>query len=517
MSAEDTSRDDSTTAIEGPLPAEELARHFSQRTDLTYRRISGLSVSGADVYQSLFTGALIRDCVFTKVLFNRSDLDGMRAENSTFVECDFTSCDIRSSIFTRCRFQSCVFDSTFIDDCEFQVCELTDCSFNGASLTACRFQESSLSACVISRATFLHNKLYGSAVSDMVLADCTLLYVILRDCSLTRVSISAESVGAIFGLTREQLSQAEILHLGEKETPPPDADIIMLLSEEYWRRKWFIGHLVLAVNFELTSAVNAFNSYLSVAYRRFSELGFVKGDELEFLGDLLQELALLDRLPLLTALNVLEWCTALENVIRQNNRDLPESSADSLRVLASRVTLLTNRLLDKLDRELQALEAGDVGGTLCVRATFREKPALSLPEVLNSVGAASTLDVGQNSYLVRSEGGSYVEIVFTTLGAVIALQVFLYLLNGCVIQLTELKHRFKVLARKNAPKTYTDIAISPTQQASPLILTVLNAVVGHVKGLPLLKDPSLSGYITTNIKSLEEVECEGAPDDTRHD
>jgi hypothetical protein len=350
----------------------------------------------------------------------------------------------------------------------------------------------------------------------MVLADCTLLYVILRDSSLTRVSISAESVGAIFGLTREQLSQAKILHLGEKETPPPDADIIMLLSEEYWRRKWFIGHLVLAVNFGLTSAVDAFNSYLSVAFRRFSELGFVKGDELEFLGDLLQELALLDRLPLLTALNVLEWCTALENVIRQNNRDLPESSADSLRVLASRVTLLTNRLLDKLDRELPALEAGDVGGTLCIKATFREKPALSLPEVLNSVGAASTLDVGQNSYLVRSEGGSYVEIVFTTLGAVIALQVFLYLLNGCVIQLTELKHRVKVLARRNAPKTYTDIAISPTQQASPLILTVLNAVVAHVKGLPLLKDPSLSGYITTNIKSLEEVECEGAPGEARH-
>src|ERR1700682_271350 len=86
-------------------------QHLRPHSDLTYRSITQLTVSDADVYQSLFTGSLIRDCTWTRTRFSRSDLDGLRAERSTFTECDFSTCEIRSSHFGRCKFISCLFET----------------------------------------------------------------------------------------------------------------------------------------------------------------------------------------------------------------------------------------------------------------------------------------------------------------------------------------------------------------------------------------------------------------------
>lgn len=507
MSTEDLSQNSLPMVLTGPISSVELKRYFVPRSDLTYRKLDSLTISDIDIRQSLFTGSLIRDCVFTRVKFSRSDLDGLRIEHSTFIECDLSACDYRSNVFARCRFQKCDFNTSFIDDCEFQGCELTDCNFTNSSLTHCRFHNSSLTACSLSPGTILHNKLYDSRISDMVLGDCTLLYVILRNCTLERVSINAESIGSIFGLTWEQLSQADMVYLGEEEPIPPDVDILSLISEEYRKRNWHIGQLVLDVNFGLRPAISAFDIYLNQSYARFAELGFAKGEELEFLGDLLEELAVLERLPLLTVLNLLEWCTALESAIKQNHPDIPERSGDPLRTLASRAALLTNTLLDKLNSYFPSEEFNENDRSLCIKATFNEKPTLSLTELLNSISTASNLNIIQESRLIRVENGSYIEYVWTTLFTLYAFRIFLFLVNGCLIQLTEMKQRTRVLLRKNAPKSYVDKALSPVQQASPVMLTILRDLTTYAKSLPALKDSSLSGYIDTNIKSLEEIEC----------
>lgn len=507
MSSEELTQDGLFATISGPLDADALARHFSRRSDLTYRRIEDVTVSAADMYMSLLTGSLIRNCVFNKVVFNRSDLDGVRAEKSSFVECDFTNCDIRSSVFANCIFEACTFNGAFIDDCQLQGCDLVSCTLESATLTHCNFRKSSLRACKITRASFLHSKLYDCKVSDINVGDCTILFVILRDCQLINISLSAECVGGIFGITREQLDQAKIFYLGEQEPVPPDSDLLKLIYEQYLQRKWYIGQLVLNLNFDLVSTLAAFDAYLSLSYKRFAEFEFAKGDELEFIGDLLEELAFLNRLPLLTLLNTLEWCTALESKIKQGNRDSHESLGDPFRAFVSRVVLLTNSLLDKLDRAMPEIRVEESDRPICIKVTFDQKPILSLPELLNTINSSSPLGLAQRSHLIRVEQGSYVEIVLTTLFSIVALQVFLYLINGCVIQLTELKERTKTLARKRAPKSYVELALSNTQHGSPLVLSILPGLLAHAKGLPWLKGASLGGYLASNLKSLREVEC----------
>jgi uncharacterized protein YjbI with pentapeptide repeats len=506
MSRDDLAKDSLFTSISGPLAPEEITHHFRRRSDLTYRKIEDVRVSGTDLYLSILTGSLIRNSVFEGVKFTRCDLDGVRVEGSTFSNCEFTGSDIRSSVFVDCVFDNCDFHGAYVDDCQVQGGTLASCKFENATLSHCDFRKVSLGSCNVSEASFLHTKLHNCAISDIDVGDCTILYVILRECSLIDITISAECIGGVFGISREQLKMLNISYLGEHEPVPADSDLLRLLYEQYVERKWFIGQLVMNVSFELISTISAFDRYLSLSYARFAEFGFAKGDELEFVGDLLEELAFREKLPLLTALNVLDWCTALESVMKDRGLDSTENSGDPFHSFVSRVALLTNKLLDRLDRAVPEIHIHESDRLLCIAATFEQKPETSLSETLNLINKSSPLGITQTSQLIRVEQGSYVEVILTTLFSIVALQIFLYLINGCVIQLTELKQRLKMLVRKNAPKTYVELALSNTQPGSPLILSLLPALLAQVKGLAWLKEASMGGYVASNIRSLREIE-----------
>jgi uncharacterized protein YjbI with pentapeptide repeats len=493
--------------VVGPLSPQELDRYFVPRSDLTHRKLQGLTLTDANLRQSLFTGSLIRDCVFTRVIFKRSDLDGLRIERSTFVECDLSSCDYRSIVFARCTFKSCDFNTSFIDDCEFHLCELIDCNFSDCSLTRCRFIQSSLAACNVTMATLLHNKLYDSTLSDMVLGDCSLLYCIVRNCTLKRVSINAESIGAIFGLRRDQLEQLEIIYLGEKQAIPSDTDIVELINDEYRRRAWYIGQLVIEIGFGTVPTVSAFSAYMDHSRGRFVELGFAKGEELDFLGDVLQELDSLGRLPLLTALDLIEWCTSLESEISLKHPDQSERLQDPLHTFISRVAIIANSLLDKLDASIPKGVFEGPDRSLCVKATFNQKPILPLVKLLDWINSIPALGISEKSRLIEASTGSYVEVVYTTLLTIYALKIFLFHVNGCLVQLTEIRARTDVLLAKRPPKSYLELARNPPPQILPTVRSLLPAFRKKAKSLVSSQEQLLSGYDVPNIESLTEVEC----------
>lgn len=507
MSRPGTPDNSGLTPILGPLAQEEVTHIFGRRSDLTYRKIDHVEVNGVDLYMSILTGSLIRESTFDNVLFHRSDLDGIRAEKCVFRDCDFSNCDIRSSVFAECVFERCSFDGALIDDCQGQACQFNDSSLEGVSLAHCNFHQSTFKASKISRASLLHNKLYECEVIDVNVGDCTILYTIVRDCRLTAITISGECIGGIFGITRDQLEDMSISYLGEDEAVPPESDLLALIYEQYVRRRWSIGQLVFNLNFNLVSVLAAFDAYLSISFNRFVEFGFVKGDELEFIADLMEELALQERLPLLSAINVLDWCSALEAAIKESDSGASENSGDPFRTFVSRVVLLTNRLLDRLDVALPQIPIDKSNQPFCIEATFLEKPVVTIPELLNSIKTPSLSGDSASSQLLASRSGSYVEVVLTTLSSVVALQVLLYLINGCVIQLTELKERMRALTRKRAPKSYVQLALSNTQHASPIVLSVLPGLLAYVKGLGWLKQPALGGFAASNITALREVDC----------
>lgn len=469
------------------------------RSDLTYKTLDGLRVQKLDLHQSLFTGSLVRHSQWSGVKFRRSDLDGVRMEHCTFERCDFDICDIRSSHFVACHFVSCSLEDAFIDDCEFSQCRFSKCSFSGSSVARSRFLDSELNRCSMSPGTFLHNRLYRCTIADTALGDCTVLYVIFRDCKLTRIKLNAESAGAILGLTRQQVQDIDFIYLGKGQPTPKEVDIVGLLSEEYERRAWYVGSLVNQLNFETVSAIAAFDSYLARTQARFLSMGFAKGDEIQFLGDILEELADRASLPLSSALAVLKWCGELEP---QLSRTHSEQGPDAgLRTLIGRTTLLVQGMLETLERGLPAGLPAD--GKIELKAVFEQAPDLPLHAVMSDLVGIPAFGRTDATLLLREESGSYVEVVMTTLFSLTALQVFLFLINGCVIQITELKYRLGVLRRQDAPKAYSELALAPVQQTSPVVLSMLQALTQYVKGLSWLKEPKLGGFSAQNVKALE--------------
>jgi hypothetical protein len=300
------------------------------------------------------------------------------------------------------------------------------------------------------------------------------------------------------------------MFLGKQESAPPGFDVVELLSEEYARRQWYIGLLGLDLNFMRTSTVGAFENYFSNSFTRFAEMGFVKGDEIRFVGDVLEELASLDKLPLLTAINVLKWCSLLKAEIKTKTggSDIIDKA---LKTLSNRVGIICGALIEKIETAVPEIQLIENETPVQLKITFREKPEIPFEDFLNSIGSASRLDIQEKSYLISAKSGSYIEIVYTTLFTVFALKIFLFLLNGCIIQITEMKERIHILRRKQAPKSYADLALVPSQQISPTTQLVLQGLLQYAKTLGWLKDPSLLGFETSNIQSMELVKKENPP------
>jgi len=349
----------------------------------------------------------------------------------------------------------------------------------------------------MSPGTFLHNRYQQCSFLDMTLGDCTLLYIIMRDCTFERVRLNAESVGAILGLTKDQLQTVSFVYLGEDQRLPEGADVVELVTAEYHRRGWVLGLLIQSLNFVLTSTVNAFEQYLAATGKRFLELGFAKGDELQFLGDVVEELAHVNALPLLVAISIANWCNTLATDLQAGGAE----NQDSLRRLSSRTSLLAHLLVERVEEDALAMESTENNRLVRARIAFATAPTVSLLEVLDAASQGAGID--GNARLVRTEVGSYLEVVSASLFSVLAFQLFLFLINGCLIQLTELKQRIKVLVRRQTPKAYADLALVPIQRGSPVILSVLHGLTQYAKFLPWLKETSLGGFSAENMKGIE--------------
>jgi hypothetical protein len=182
----------------------------------------------------------------------------------------------------------------------------------------------------------------------------------------------------------------------------------------------------------------------------------------------------------------------------------------------SRTVLMSNTLLDKFDAASPRLNSSKEDLGLCVNVSFNSKPDIPLTELLNLLASQITTAALKKSYRVSFKMGSYSEIIFTTLFTLMAFQAFLFLINGCIIQLTEMKHRAKVLARRKAPKSYSELVLSPVQSASPVVLSVLSGLTSYARSLGWIRNADLSGYAHSNIKTVKEVECEnqGLPNST---
>ena len=84
-------------------------------------------------------------------------------------------------------------------------------------------------------------------------------------------------------------------------------------------------------------------------------------------------------------------------------------------------------------------------------------------QVLNDLTESAGFGVRHKTAIVREASGSYVVFLETSVATLASVQVALWLMNGCVAQLIELKARLNVVSQKRLPSVIRKRVLLPDQ------------------------------------------------------
>jgi hypothetical protein len=305
----------------------------------------------------------------------------------------------------------------------------------------------------------------------------------------------------LYGLSLDDIGAMDLVYLGlsdrTKFTPALAPDLVAA----YQRRRWNLGVAILRLNFDLTSPAYAIAGYIDQLLRDARAGAMVKRDELDFFGSVLAELASEERLPLASCLAAADAIAVLRT--KRSDPDPDEAHTTALLAeLSNRLALLVGQLFDRFDeRRLQVLDFS-TDATVRVTLHFRQRPENTATDLFNAVAGASGFPIAHETQQLEQRSGSYVEYIRTTLLSLIAFQLFLYLANGCVVQMTELKARVGLLTKRKVPAAYAAMAIRPQQRLPGPLIRSLKPLLALLSGMGWLAESQHRGYLPSNLLSV---------------
>jgi uncharacterized protein YjbI with pentapeptide repeats len=472
------------------------------QSDLSNSIYEHIDLESKDLHQCLFSQSLLRDSTFRNVDFSNSDFDGARIENCTFQACDLNDCDIRASTLSDVRFIDCNLSSIYMSDntfnhCTFARTSLRSSTIAGNSLLNCEFEQNDLSRSSVTRCRFETTRFVA-----MLLGNCTFLYIVMRNCLFFDCSLNVESVGMLYGITLENLKSFHFIYLGKHQEAPEPELVLQAISDEYETRGWHFGLTVIRLNFNTTSALYALRAYFTVFWRQASGGMLPHRDELDFLGVVLHELESETRLPLLACVDLVELVWKVLQLWENESAIEKKHAFAALQRFSVESIMTTNRLIDQLNDQRLQLEHVKTDETIVAKVRFSDPPSFAISEFMTDVAYVSEIGVSRSTHAITQFTGSYIEIVETTLLSLVALQTALFLLNGCLIQLTELKHRVNVMKSDQPPPQYLTRVLSARQEIPPVVQAMLDHLIGYLRNSEILRDPHLKGLSEKNFSDV---------------
>jgi uncharacterized protein YjbI with pentapeptide repeats len=294
---------------------------LKSNSDLSYRILNGVEITDKAIIQSKLDGSIMKNCKITNTNFSRCDLNAVRVENCIFTDIDFSAADIMSSIFSNCQFVNCDFDEAHISDCDFinshfKKTTMTNCSFLKSVIKDSLFSETDIES-----STMLLNKYYSTSFNNMILGNCTFEYHIMRDCTFHSVTLNTDCLAYLYGCTENQLKTVKLLFLG-KEIPQRhriDKAFIEKLFLGFIEKHWYLGALLLKMNFRVTSIYDSLNLIIELLIQQNNYGFLLKADELRFIINILYEQDSNGELPSLALGNFINRINnAMENSLNKN-------------------------------------------------------------------------------------------------------------------------------------------------------------------------------------------------------
>lgn len=470
------------------------------RSDLTFKVFDGLRIEGVNVHQSLLNGCLIRNCTFRKVRFSRCDLEQVQFQNCRFIGVNFCNVELTSTQIDQCNFDTCNFQSALISDCIWRKCDLENCSFQQAVIQNCQFDKCQLTDNCLRGASIQLNTFRQTGFEHMNLGDCTFLNQIMLGCNYKNIRINAESIGSVFGISEHDLLSFGLVYLGQTVTDVAGTNgLLDSLEKDYERRRWYFMSQMLRLNFKRIPRVVGLDACLTAILWPGSVGAPLKTGDITFFEMVISELFRMNELPTLIALTIPERI----RVYRRQSASRTDERRDSLKLLqlASRLEGMFLDKLQQLSTTIEPLVGRDKAAT--VTLTFIEKPAVDVTNFIRTVGEASGLRICSDTRRLSEKTGSYILIIQTTLATLAGLQIALWLINGCVIQVIELKARLKVIALKRTPKAIRDRVLLADQNIPKWMAIAVQSIFSKLTSDHSKLQQIASDFTPGNIKQIE--------------
>lgn len=288
------------------------------KSENTYKLFESISFLNHSAYQSLLNGSIIRDCYIDTMDFSRCDFEGTIIEkteiyntnffhtyfqtaiisgNVIFSNCSFDTGKINNSTFTNCHFENCSFASAVLSKCNFINCDFECCDFLGANITLCRFAHCEF--------------------TDIKLGDCSFYQQMMIKNVYNNVSINIDSLGQIWGISLEDITNFQYIFLGE-EYGYANTDLFEKIVQIYESKKWFTSKIIFEHNINKINNFDLIHELNKELIRKIESKEIIKQIELDFLINIINELYDTETLPLfslyLSILELKESITKYKNV-----------------------------------------------------------------------------------------------------------------------------------------------------------------------------------------------------------
>ena len=199
------------------------------RQDFTYKQLAGLRLTNANFRQSLFIGAVLQDCCFVGVNFDRCDFAGAKIVNCKFERCRFIPDEFRSCVIRNSQFTNCTFKGSQWIRIELAASRFEGCDFRESSIRECRISLCQLDGWKLKRSSVTLSHFSGCDFRNVDLGDCTAQFLFFDECHFSECRINAESIGYTYGLSQANVDALKLIYLGRNQKKPSGLNLVELL------------------------------------------------------------------------------------------------------------------------------------------------------------------------------------------------------------------------------------------------------------------------------------------------
>jgi len=440
------------------LSLQNLPTSAPLKGDFTYQLIENLKLSGKSLSRSLWTGAVMKNCVFTNIDFSRSDFAGTKFIDCTFDGCNLEPNELRSCLLQNCNFDKCNLAGLHSISSQFRDCKFVSCNLQRATLRECFLLKCEFVDSQFPRSSITINRFEKCKFTNQTFGDATVLFVFFEDCFFQSCSMNAETVGFTFGLTSKNIEGLDLIYLGETQEKPIDVDVISVLISSYQSRRWYLGTCLLQVNFSKVPKTVALSNYINSIASDAKKNGRIDLDELTFFIMVLEQLMKDEELPFFSIWQAMQSINAAIHDVEIMTPGFANFSPALTSISAKLREIFETRLIEFSETEADN-ELFD--GTIRLKITLAERPARTLESVIpNEIH--EILNTSPNDFeLVNTLEGSWIEYWDVGLAAFGAIHLALASVDTTWERLASLKKKAdasvralrRVKAKDNATNT----------------------------------------------------------------